>query len=402
MRSGRLTPTSVVFLVVFIDLMGFGIVIPLLPLYAEKFRPSPLEFGLLMSSYSAMQFVFAPLLGRLSDRVGRRPVLLVSLLGTAAGYLLFAFAGSLPVLFASRLLDGATGGNIATAQAVIADTTTGSDRVRGMGLIGMAFGLGFILGPAIGGFAVHLGPAAPGLFAAGLSLVAFFWALVRLPETRPVGTQARPFEVLSLASLARTARRPGIAALLVLSLVTATAFASFEATFAQYLSHRFGFGPSGVAGVFVAVGVTAALVQGGLLRRLVPLLGERRLVLSGILTLVLAFGLFLALGSVPLLFVAVVLVSLGTGLLTPSLLGLASRRTDPTEQGEVLGAFQSTAALGRILGPFWGENVYLRVGPAGPHGTGLVLELLAALLAAWALRGDDKIARAEAPGASGA
>src|SRR5258706_7962623 len=149
MRFSKSPIVRIVFLTVFIDLVGFGIVIPLLPLYAEKYHPISLQFGLLMSSYSAMQFLFAPLLGRLSDRVGRRPVLLVSLLGTVAGYLIFAFARSLAALFVARLLDGATGGNIGTAQAVIADSTSPEERARGMGLGGMAFGLGFILRPAI-------------------------------------------------------------------------------------------------------------------------------------------------------------------------------------------------------------------------------------------------------------
>ena len=181
----------------------------MLPLYAEKYHPSPLAFGLLMSSYSAMQFLFGPLLGRLSDRYGRRPVIVFSLLGTVVGYLLFAFARSLPMLFVARLLPGATGGNIGTAQAVIADSTAPADRARGMAMVGIAFGLGFIFGPAIGGFAVHLGESAPGLFAAGLSAIACLWAFFRLPETRPAGAVAalRPALLDGLASHARSAGR---------------------------------------------------------------------------------------------------------------------------------------------------------------------------------------------------
>lgn len=401
MTSRRLSPSAIVFLVVFIDLLGFGIVIPLLPLYAERFGPSPIAFGLLMSSYSAMQLVFAPILGRLSDRFGRRPVLLLSLLGTVAGYLLFAFADSLALLFASRILDGATGGNIGTAQAVIADTTSESDRARGMGLIGMAFGLGFVFGPAIGGFAVTLHPAAPGLFAAGLSALAFLWALVGLPETRPAGGPRSPFGVLSPASLGKTFRRPGIGPLMAVSLLAAVAFSAFEATFSQFLSLRFGFSPATVASVFVAVGVTAAVVQGGLIRRLAPRFGERRLLAAGLAVLLAAFGLLLAARSVPVLMVAVVALAAGSGFASPSLLGLVSRRTPPTEQGEVLGAFQSTAALGRIAGPFWGELVYFRFGPPGPHVTGLVLEAAALAVAMSLSRGDDKIRPTDAPRAPG-
>ncbi len=387
MRAQSQSPKTAVFLTVFIDLLGFGIVIPLLPLYAERYQPTALEFGLLMSSYSAMQFMFAPVLGRLSDRIGRRPVLLGSLLGTVVGYLLFAWAGSLSVLFASRIIDGATGGNIGTAQAVIADVTTGSDRAQGMGMIGMAFGLGFIFGPALGGFTVQLSPAAPGLAAAALSFIAFLWTFFRLPETLPKGTAVRPFEILSIAAVARTARRPVIGLLLAISLLTATAFANFEATFSQFLKGRFGFGPSTVAWVFVLIGVTSAVVQGGLLRRLVPRLGERRLIVAGILCLSIGFGVLIGVSSKAVLSAAVILVALGSGLSTPALMGFVSRRTPPTEQGEVLGSFQSMSALGRIVGPFWGENVFLRYGAAGPLGTGIALEAAAIVLASLKLFG---------------
>jgi MFS family permease len=381
------SPTTAVFLTVFIDLLGFGIVIPLLPLYAEQYHPTPLQFGLLMSSYSAMQFLFAPILGRLSDKIGRRPVLLGSLIGTVAGYLLFAFAGSLTVLFASRIIDGITGGNIGTAQAVIADVTTGSDRARGMGLIGMAFGLGFIFGPALGGFTVHLGPAAPGLAAAALSFVAFLWTWFRLPETRPAGATVRPFEILSVASVILTARRPVVGTLLVMSLLTATAFSNFEATFSQFLKARFDFTPASIAWVFVMVGVTSAVVQGGLLKRLVAKFGEVRLILAGALFLGVAFALMIGLSSRGLLAFTAVLLAIGTALLNPSLMGYVSRETPPTEQGAVLGSFQSMAALGRIVGPFWGENVFLRFGAIGPYGTGIVLEAAALALACFGLLG---------------
>jgi len=189
MRSPR-RALATLFLIVFADLVGFGIVIPLLPLYAEHYRPAPWVFGLLMATYSAMQFVFSPILGRLSDRVGRRPVLLISLTGSVIGFVMFALADSLLWLFASRLLAGIAGGNIATAQAVIADTTKPEDRARGMGLIGAAFGLGFIAGPALAGLLAPISAAAPGWGAAACSAVAFAMTLLYLPETRPVGTAA--------------------------------------------------------------------------------------------------------------------------------------------------------------------------------------------------------------------
>jgi DHA1 family tetracycline resistance protein-like MFS transporter len=386
---GRSHVAKIVFLTVFIDLVGFGIVIPLLPLYAERYRPSPLAFGLLMSSYSAMQFLFAPVLGRLSDRFGRRPVLLLSLLGTVAGYLVFAFARSLTALFVARVVDGATGGNIATAQAVIADTTTREERARGMGLVGMAFGLGFIFGPAIGGFTVRLGESAPGLAAAAMSFIAFLWAAARLPETRPAGGPVRPFRVLPVASIAHAIARPVVGLVLVVALLCTSAFSSFEATFAQFLHERLGSSPSDVAWIFVFVGVLVALVQGFLVRRLVPRFGEARLVAAGALFIASGFGTLLFARSLVVVLLAIALSSLGAGLLNPSLSGLASKSAHAHEQGEVLGSFQAMASVGRIVGPMWGESTYLTFGSRAPHASAAVVEVLAGLLAATRLRADN-------------
>lgn len=378
---------------VFIDLLGFGIVIPLLPLYAEKYHPSPLAFGLLMSSYSAMQFLFAPILGRLSDRFGRRPVILFSLAGTVIGYLLFAFAHSLTLLFASRLLDGATGGNIGTAQAIIADTTSREDRARGMGLVGMAFALGFIFGPAIGGFTVAIDQTAPGLAAASLSFAALVWAFLKLPETRPEGGPRERFSVFSFATLARAFRRPEIGALMLLSLVTTTAFAMFESTFAQFVSLRLSAGPSTVAWFFVFVGVCSAIVQGVLVRRLVKRFGEGRLVALGGALLIAGFlGLKLA-DSVPIFLLMIATIALGIGITTPTLSSLVSKRSAASEQGEILGAYQSMGSLGRVFGPFGSENLYFRLGPDWPHVAAAVLEAgVLALSATSLLRENDRAA----------
>jgi predicted MFS family arabinose efflux permease len=391
----RSSVLRIVFLTVFIDLLGFGIVIPLLPLYAEKYRPSALAFGLLMSSYSAMQFLFAPLLGRLSDRFGRRPVILFSLAGTVLGYLLFAFARSLPMLFASRLLDGATGGNIGTAQAVIADTTSREERARGMGLVGMAFGLGFIFGPAIGGFTVALGESAPGLAAAALSFTALVWAYLKLPETRPEGGAGARFSVFSFATLRRAFRRPEIGALMLLSFVTTTAFAMFESTFAQFLSARLGAGASTVAWFFVFVGVCSAVVQGVLVRRLVKRFGEGQLVVAGAILLVAGFlGLRVA-ASIPVLLLMIATIALGIGITTPTLSSLVSKRSAAAEQGEILGAYQSMGSLGRVFGPFGAENLYLRLGSDWPHWAAAALEAGALTLSAKGLLREND--RAERP-----
>ena len=343
-----------------------------------------------------MQFLCAPILGRLSDRYGRRPVLVFSLAGTVVGYLLFAFARSLPLLFVSRLLPGATGGNIGTAQAVIADATAPAERTRGMAMVGIAFGLGFIFGPAIGGFSVHLGESAPGLVAAALSLTACLWAYLRLPETRPAGAAARVGPLFSGSSLTKAFRRPEIGALMLLSLVTTTAFASFEATFAQFLTLRLGVSPSGVAGFFVFVGVCSIVVQGTLVRRLQPRVGEATLVLAGGVLLVAGFLFLRVAPDVPRILVAIAILALGIGITTPTLSSLVSRRTSAREQGEILGAYQSMASLGRVLGPFAGENLYLRIGPDAPHWAAASLEGAALVLSAAGLLRENAAPR---PGA---
>ncbi len=359
---------STLFVIVFTDLVGFGIVIPLLPLYAEHYHPAPWLFGLLMASYSAMQFVFAPLLGRLSDRIGRRPVLVIALAGSVAGYVLFALANSLAMLFASRIIAGLAGANIATAQAVIADLTPPEERARGMGLIGAAFGLGFIAGPAIAGGVVYFGEWAPGAAAAFFSAVALTMTLLLLPESLPpeqrrAGASASRW---GAARLAEAWRHPELLPLLAIGFAVVTGFAAFEVTFAQFLHDRFALSHSGVAFLFVYVGVIAAAVQGGLVGRLARHFGEKPLVLSGlVLTTV---GLAALSGSHVLVAVLAVLplLALGQGLTMPSLSSLVSKSAGEGVQGGVLGAFQGIASLARVVGPFMGEIVLGRWGVGAP------------------------------------
>ena len=373
---------GIVFLIVFIDLVGFGIVIPILPLYAEEFGPSPLVFGLLMASFSIMQFVAAPILGRLSDRWGRRPVLLVSLVGSAVGYVLFGFAGSLAVLFASRIIDGISGGNISTAQAVIADITGPEDRARGMGLIGMAFGLGFILGPAIGALLVTVAPWMPGVAAALASLTAFVLVLTRLPETldSEARTEARRHP-LNLQSLGEALSHPCVGYCLVIVFFTIFAFANFETTFAQFAKLRFSFSTSAIAWLFVYAGVLGAIVQGGLVGRLSKRFGEGRLIVAG------TFLSFIALGFLPYaesrgpLLAALAVLALGQGIAHPSLSALTSKLAGPDEVGGVMGVYQSMSSLGRIVGPFWAEIAYGQIGFAWPFRTGSVFMLAGCLVA---------------------
>ena len=370
-------PLTTLFLIVFIDLMGFGIVIPLLPLYGERYRPSALGMGLLLSAYSAMQFIAAPVLGRLSDRFGRKPVLLVSLAGSVAGYLLFAFAHSYGVLLAARVVDGISGGNISTAQAYVADVTAPEARARGMGLIGAAFGFGFILGPAIAGFTVRWGTWAPGVAAAVLSAAAFAGTAIFLAEPRR--TAAGPAE-RGLRALGRALRNPRLAAILAIFFLVTFAFSNFEATFAQFLHDGFGASPSRVAFFFVYVGVLVAAVQGGLIAPLTRAFGERALAAGGAIAIAAALAALPFSTAFALVAAALVPLTLGIGSTNPSLSSLASKEASPESRGAVLGAYQSVSSLGRILGPLWGEAVYFRFGRVGPHWTGALAAGAAGIL----------------------
>lgn len=378
MRAHRAT-LGIVFLIVFIDLVGFGIVIPILPLYAEKFGPSPVLFGLLMASYSAMQFVFAPILGRLSDHYGRRPVLLVSLAGSAVGYVMFGFAGSLAVLFASRILDGISGGNISTAQAVMADITGPEDRAKGMGLIGAAFGLGFILGPGIAALLVDIQPWLPGVAAAVTSIIAWLLVLFVLPETvDPEARREARRHPLTLGNLSRAlGAHPLVGLCFAGVLLIVFSFANFETTFAQFATDRYGLDMSRVGWLFVYAGVLGAVVQGGLVGRLAKRFGEGRLVVVGTVVAAAAVGLVPYTGRIGSLLLVLALLAVGQGLASPSLSSLTSKLVHPEEVGGVMGIYQAFSSLGRIFGPFWAEWVYGHLGVAWPYRTACVAYLLA-------------------------
>ncbi len=381
MREHR-AKLSTLFLIVFIDLIGFGMVIPILPLYAEKYRPSPVLFGLLMASYSLAQFLFAPVLGRLSDRVGRRPILLLSLLGAALGYFTLGIERSLGMLFAARIIAGTAGANISTAQAVIADITGPEGRAKGMGIIGAAFGLGFILGPAFGGILVEVRPWLPGIAAASTSLVAFVMTLLFLPETLDPASRAQaehaPFNFRRLVE-AMSHRYLGLCLAMVFLVVFG--FSNFEATFAQYFSHRFGLTARAISFLLVYFGIVSALVQGGLIGRLAKRFGEARLLATG--TLIACAMLAMIPHGENLRVVAGLLAAMafGVGISNPALSSLTSRLVDPDEVGGVMGIFQALSSLGRIFGPFCGQLAFGSLGPGWPMRLGSAVMVIAGLLA---------------------
>ncbi|MHB2021067.1 MAG: MFS transporter [Candidatus Xenobia bacterium] len=345
-------PVYILFLVVFIDLIGFGMVMPLLPKYGELFGANATWIGLLGGVYSLMQFIMAPFWGSVSDRIGRRPVLLISLLGIAAAYLVFGEAKSFTVLFLSRAMAGAMAANISTAFAYVADVTTPEDRARGMGTVGMAFGLGFILGPVLGGIAGQHNIMLPPFIAAGFSLAAFLVAAARLPESRDPET--RPREI-GLGPVVKAFTDPQKSRWIYSFLFYMVAFASMEITLPYFITFPpFNYHAREIGEMFAYLGFVAAMVQGGGIRRLVKKHGEPRVALIG--------GILSAIGLAPLPFCqtgaqlmgALTLMAVGQGCCQPSLMSLISRSSSQGEQGTIMGVSQSLSSFGRIVGPAGG------------------------------------------------
>ena len=348
------------------DLIGFGIIIPISPFFAESLGASATQVTWLGAGYSLMQFLFAPLWGRLSDRWGRKPIILFSIAIATFGYVLFAHAESYAMLFVARLLSGFGTANFGAAQAIIADTTPPERRARGMGLMGAAFGLGFTLGPAIGGILGQWGMRVPILTAAVLSAVNFCLALVLLPETRPASGAVTPAEVRSpLNRIFALGRDINLRRLLVVLLVYSTAFSMMEQVLGLFVEWTWvgervphpgesaGRASLLTAYALIVVGVTAILIQGVYIGRLVAKFGEKNLVVWGGTAVGIAFLLIPFSGMVGYWsFLAVmVLLAGGSGMLTPSASSLLSRATAASEQGHIMGVGQSLSALGRVLGP---------------------------------------------------
>jgi MFS family permease len=388
----RKASLGTLFLTVFLDLLGFGLVVPFLPGVARAHGASDLLATLVGGAFSLMQFLFIPLWGRLSDRVGRRPVLLWSIAASVLGMAFLGLAGTLPMLFAARLFSGLATANIAVAQAYIADITTPENRARGMGMIGMAFGLGFIFGPVLGGvlgqYEVLGHPGALAAFvAAGLSAVNFGMAVVTLPESLPPerrGHSHRPLTPLDLHAVREASRLPGVGLAIAVGASVIFWFAGLEQTFRLFTQDAFGMTVLGTGLVLTMVGVISALVQGGLIHSLSRRFGEAALVRAGAMFLTAAFAAIWACPTVgiSMLWVGSGLTAVGTGLLTPSLSAYVSRQAPVQAQGTTLGVLQSMNALARVLGPLAAGVLYQRYGMRGPYAAGTVGMFAAALLAA--------------------
>lgn len=426
-RPSHRSTLGLVFLTAFLDMAGFSILFPLFPELLRHYLalegPDSLlargvarlaewagsganaEFlvvalfgGLLGALYSTLQFLFAPVWGAVSDRIGRRPTLLLTLGGTCLAYAVWFCAGSFALLLASRLFAGLMSGNIATASAVVADVTRAEDRSRGMGMLGAGIGLGFILGPAIGGMTAHVdlsqswsGSAAWGvnpfsaaaLAAFALAAVNFLWAVTHLPETLPPerrGTHAAQRSVDPRVLFGSRSAGARVARVNLIYFLAFAAFGAAEFTLVFLAVERFAYTPRDNAWMFVFVGLTIALVQGGAIRRLAPRYGDRRLALAGQVLVLPSFVLIGLARSTAVLYLGLLLMAVGSALIVPSLSALASRYAPPERQGLALGSFRSVGSLARALGPFAGGVLYWRLGSASPYLAAAALALLPAWL----------------------
>jgi DHA1 family tetracycline resistance protein-like MFS transporter len=382
------SPLAIIFLTVFIDLLGFGIIIPLLPFYAESFGATAFVVGLLSTSYSLMQFAFSPIWGRWSDRIGRRPIILVGLAGSCLSYLFLALADSLMLVFAARILGGIAGANIPTAQAYIADVTTPENRAKGMGLIGAAFGMGFVFGPAIGGILSHFGPSTPMWAASALCAVNMIAAWFLLPESRKPG-QRRP-AMGRMEALRHAFRDRRLILLLALYFIVTAAFSGFETTFALFAERRFEFTVATIGYLFAFIGATLALVQGMLVGRVVKRVGEARVIPVAIAVIGIGIGLVPVAWSIPTLLVALGTLAVGMGFNGPALSAMVSRLTHVDDQGGMLGLASSLASLGRVLGPAWGGFLFDEFGMAVPYYSAAAIMFVAVLVAMASLREQGK------------
>ena len=370
-------PLLIIFLTIFVNLVGFGIIIPLLPFYAETFGASPLIIGLLFAVFSLCQLVAAPALGDLSDRYGRRPVLIFSLAGTVVSFVMLAMAHSVAMLFAARIVDGLSGGNISTARAYVADITAPKDRARAYGIIGAAFGLGFILGPALSGILSRVSYTAPIWAAAVITLVATAMAWLWLPETvhRARAGTGNPFRYLP-----ELLGRPIVRRVLLVDFIYWGAFAVFQTTFALFAARRFGFDVPQTGYFFAAFGVLGAIVQGGLIRPVVHRLGDKPTFMLGLVLSAIGLVSSAMAHSVTMLAIALVPLALGLGFGHPTMSSLVSLVARGDEQGRVQGAASAVESLGRTIGPIWGNATLQQFNEGVPYFSAAALLALTLLV----------------------
>ncbi len=352
------SPLLPIFLIVLVDILGLTIILPLLPFYAEHLGASPTTIGLLISTYALCQLIAGPILGRMSDTTGRKPLLIVSQIGTFAGFLLLAVSTSLWMVFLSRVIDGLTAGNLSLAQAYIADVTEPEDRAKSFGVIGIAFGIGFLIGPAISGFLSQYGYSYPIFAAAALSATSIFCTATLLPKAEPhtetardTGPGGRRLGILDWNAYAEYFKRPHLGRLLAQFFFFAFSFAFFMSGFALYAEQRFAYKAKQVGYVFAFVGFLGVILQGGLIGRLVKRFGERTLVWTGFASAAVGYSLLAWTHTLGQLLGASTITSYGTGVLRPAVTALITQQAGKREQGVVLGLTQSLTSVSQIIAP---------------------------------------------------
>ncbi|MFZ4573473.1 MAG: MFS transporter [Phycisphaerales bacterium] len=386
----RRTAMALIFGIIFLDMMGVGLIAPLTPYITAKFGDRATDVGVLTTAYSAAQFLAAPVMGALSDRFGRRPVLIVSLIGTAIGYFIFASADAFWILVAARILDGVTGGNISTAQAYIGDITPPQDRAKMFGLMGAAFGLGFTLGPAAGAVLIEFGLMAPIFAAGGLAAVAAALVAWKLPETLPRHLRSkepvRASALNPLSSLAKAMAIPTVPLALSSVLALGLAHAEMRSSLGIYAKQQLAFTERKAALMFAFMGIIAILVQGGLIRVLAKFIKDRALVLAALPIAAVGFAMLPVFGTAWGTMGALALAALGMGLSGPSLNGMVSRAAGERQQGIAMGASQSVSALGLVIGPMIATPLYDGVGPGWPFFSAAVFIVIGWVILATGVR----------------
>jgi multidrug resistance protein len=387
MKKTFRSPLFLMALTIFIDIAGFGLILPLLPFWAEHLGANPTEIGLILTIYALAQFIFTPILGTLSDRFGRKPIIITSLLIEAFSFALTGFAGSFVVLLLARFIGGIGASNIGSAQAVVADVTPPEGRARGMGMIGAAIGLGFVIGPAIGGILSSFGTVVPFLAAMVVAILNAILVLAFLPETHKVRSVSQTDASQAaqkggmFAGYGQLLRNNTLTRLITINLLFTAAFTAMEAVFALFAQHLFGWTAKETGYIFAYVGVIIVVMQGGLVGQLVKRFGEQKLLIAGLILLAVGLALLPFSTTLAFMLVALGILSVGNGAVTPTTSALLSLTSPREVQGKVLGLSQGVASLGRIVGPLAAGAIYSAFGPGAPFIVASVLTLIAMLIA---------------------
>lgn len=377
------SPLFLMALTIFIDFTGFGLVIPLLPFWAQHLGANPFEVGLILTIYALAQFLFTPVLGSLSDRYGRRPIILASLAIEALAFALTALAPNLLFLLLARFIGGLGASNIGSAQAVVSDVTPPHERAKGMGAIGAAIGLGFVVGPALGGILAPLGAALPFWVAMGVALLNALLVFFLLPETHKSHerTMRKAGPILLISGWQKAARYPVVVRLVLINFLFTVAFSAMEAIFPLFAQANFHWGAAQNGYAFTYVGFIVVIMQGGLVGRLVKRFGERSLLIAGLALLALGLGLLAISSGLALLLIALGVLSIGDGAVTPTSSALLSFSTPGDAQGELLGLSQGAGGLARVLGPMAAGSLFLMGGASAPFISAALLALVALAIA---------------------